>query len=246
MVSPYSIYTVLFWLWLGAKGKTSDAIGNVLKVREPYTKKQLFWHLDDPALRVVNRIFVNNEANILNRSFEEFLSKVDFNNPRTAEKINEYVAQSTNNKIQNFIDPPSFPEDTVMFLLNSLYFKGLWKRPFSEYEKRRFKNADGSKSEVLFMSCEESFSQSYLYDEETYIVEIPYNGTDITMVLLLPEDNVALNKLINNMTKVQNQIFNLTRGFSDINVSLPKFKIESTVVLDNILKKVMLIWWKKT
>lgn len=71
-------------------------------------------------------------------------------------KVNEWAAKMTNNLIPKFLE--STPDqDEVMMLLNAIYFKGTWMKPFDKSNTREmvFNNFDGSQAKVKMMKDSE-------------------------------------------------------------------------------------------
>eukprot|EP00091_Calanus_sinicus_P001337 TRINITY_DN11331_c0_g1_i1.p2 TRINITY_DN11331_c0_g1~~TRINITY_DN11331_c0_g1_i1.p2 ORF type:complete len:103 (+),score=19.71 TRINITY_DN11331_c0_g1_i1:181-489(+) len=67
--------------------------------------------------------------------------KVNFNDAnKSANKINNWVAKKTKNKIRRLFSKEKLGPNTVMILLNALYFKGKWDKPFdmANTKKRKF------------------------------------------------------------------------------------------------------------
>jgi len=236
VVSPFSVYSVLFWLWLGAKGKTNETMTRVLKVSQQ-ARLDGMEPFYDPNVFLGNRIYITDQAGIKDNRLAEYLERVDFSDVKTADKINRFVYEKTNGKIPKFLDSPTFSDDTAMFLLNSLYFKGQWKASFSDYFKGRFTNYDGSKSNVQFMTADEPFNHTYLHDYKTFVVEIPYVGTEVVMILCLPDSIPAFDYFIKNLNEIKDKVFNQRNGLLDMELTIPKFNLKSTTTLDPILKK---------
>lgn len=235
VVSPYSLYSVLFLLWLGGKGKTAEDISKVLHIK-PGTPRKLIKTLEDPGMVTASHIYIANGANISNTSFKDFAEIVDFSQESTADKINEWMAKVTNGKLKEFIDPHKLNPKTVMLLLNALYFKGLWQQPFDSVHDGKFTNFDQSESHVMFLSDIRKFNSTYLPKFDTRVVEIPYADTEISLIICLPSSPSNLKKLISHLKSVQDEIFNLKYN-SYLSVSIPEFKIETTIQLNSILKK---------
>ena len=63
--------------------------------------------------------------------FEAETTSLDFSDPKTLDRINAWVADHTNHRINKIIDEIK-PEEDVMFLINAVYFNGNYK--FERYE----------------------------------------------------------------------------------------------------------------
>lgn len=151
VVSPYSLYSVLFLLWLGGKGKTSEDIAKVMKLKPDTPKQTPLQMLVDPAFSTASKIFIAEGTNVTN-TFQGFTDSVDFTQSASIEKINRWIRTATNGKLAQFLDAQDVNPDTLMLLLNVLYFKGLWDRPFDTVHAGKFRNEDGKQVDATFMS----------------------------------------------------------------------------------------------
>lgn len=109
--------------------------------------------------------------------------------------VNAWVENYTNGKIKRLIDENMIQPDTIMVLLNALYFKGLWKNPFTYTREDDFTNIDGSKTRVTFMSEIVSvlFYLSVLIKQMTYLTKVSVPSHTLTRVEC-PSIGVALSK----------------------------------------------------
>jgi len=77
----------------------------------------------------------NVEQDFINANQDYFYAEVsplDFNDPDAVTTINNWVADKTNDKITEIIK--EIPRLAVMYLINAIYFKGIWKYEFDESE----------------------------------------------------------------------------------------------------------------
>lgn len=160
MTSPLSLVSLLYLLWVGSRGSTQSSIASTLKINqkgntEAYQQEfeKIFNKLNnDPLLKSATKIFLNQEFNVTEQ-FEPFVETFNFNDiPKVTKSANAWVESYTNGKIKKLIDENMIQPDTIMVLLNALYFKGLWKNPYTYTREDDFTNVDGSKTRVTFMS----------------------------------------------------------------------------------------------
>ena len=168
-------------------------------------------------------------------------------NDNALSRINGWVKESTNEKIDSIIDSPDF--DSV--LINAIYFKGTWLNRFEKNatQKDVFNERNGDKTETDFMNTTAHFNNAYT--DNVRIIELPYtnrsdvfdnegnyvrtetlDGADISMYILMPDSDIAINpcELISKC-KSKNLL-----SSSNINLSMPKFKIEYSKNLNDVLK----------
>lgn len=137
-----------------------------------------------------------------------------------------------------------------MLLLNAIYFKGTWRYKFNETNKRAsFQIAQNNKMSVHMMKQtnrlrfgEINFGEYWDPDTGLRWVELPYEGDQLSMVLLLPKTRFELDKNLEQVTGAHLQdIFKVIKrdyNPNKIHLQLPKFTIKDSISLVEPLKKV--------
>jgi serine protease inhibitor len=200
--------------------------------------------LSDDYVRRVDRIFGTSTANAC-----------DFQGATDAERvrINRWVADHTQDKIRDIIPAGVLSPETRLVIANAIYFKGNWAKPFEASRTASAEFTDGSlaKKQVSMMFAPALKEASYaafrsdgtafqtprmvteevkpaeLYpDQGGYqVLELPYVGEKLSMLVILPQQPDGLNKLLSSMNLQQ---FNAIRGqlqSRPVHVKLPKFKL---------------------
>ena len=162
---------------------------------------------------------------------------MDFSNDATRQGINQWVSDETNKKIENLLADPLDPL-TRMILVNAIYFKGDWAIKFDakDTKKEKFYRTDGSSVDVDMMNMKKKFSMDYIRELKTKVLELPYKGESLSMILLLPDNKDGLSKLEAELTAdhLANLRFN-PRSRNDVVVALPRFKLEESASLGETL-----------
>lgn len=163
------------------------------------------------------------------------MTSLDLTAPGTPDQINQWVKEKTNGKIEKIVEEPIDPL-TVLFLINAIYFKGEWARPFLENATSdgEFVIPDGSMIQVPMMSQSGEFE--YKAEEGYQAVRIPYGKGTIRMVIYLPTvQSPSLGKMMSVLLSDPDQ---LTKGFhlEDGQLRMPRFKSEYSVSLNDALK----------
>ena len=201
---------------IGLDPKVTLDIANSIWYRENFHVEQNF--ID------VNKNYYNAEVNAL-----------DFGAPQAKDIINNWVAANTNNKIKKIIDELS--TETVMILINAIYFKGNWKYKFEKdaTDTKPFYLADGTTKNVLMMQQEGDFN--YLSTDLFTAVELPYGDEKFSMLIMLPKQDKTTNDIINELNDNNwNTWLNSFEKTNDINVIIPKFKFKYDKILNDVLK----------
>jgi serpin B len=251
LVSPFSIETVLALTHSGAKDETAYEIRAGLRLPNSTEKTEAVYATllptlkgnDKYALHTANKIYVkdgyplkedfkNKASTVFQSGIEniEFTQKVD-----AANTINSWVGKQTNNKIQNLIDPNILGPDTRIILINALYFKGKWVYPFESDStiKRDFYKTAKDVVQVDTMHNTDVYNYYESPELKAKFLEMPYEGDDLSMVIVLPNEKEGLAALESQIEKV----FAAPRFTQErVSVSLPKFTVENKIQLKKILQ----------
>ncbi len=260
-VSPYSISTSIGMVFAGAKGQAAaqiakllhlDLLGttgspNALKARYLNAVLRETHDLSHPAagfnLQAANALwgstnFHFNRAFIstIKTDFAGSLKPIDFTNPAiAANRIDHWVAQRTNNKIEGLIQPGDIRPKTPLILTNAIYFKARWEQPFdyeATYQKPPFRVSPTKHVTVDMMNQIETFPLAIRHGVK--ILSLPYKG-GASMIIILPDNPYGLRAVQARLTTARlndwlNHSVN-TRVF----LTLPKFKTSSTTFLQSPL-----------
>lgn len=121
------------------------------------------------------------------------LREVDFrhNAEGGRERINDWAASATNGRVDDLIPEDALDRRSRLVLTNAVYLLADWEHPFdpAETEPGRFTAIDGTTSQVPMMHKEEEEFRYVASREPRYqVVELPYVGGDVSMVLVLPPE----------------------------------------------------------
>lgn len=251
MVSPFSLSMALAMTWNGSANDTKLAMQNTLgfenwtddEVNGYFKKLKDAFEKTDPStkLSIANSIWTNQNVKILpnfialNQTYySATVESVDFGNPTAVSRINKWAADNTNGLIKSVIEETK--QSDLMYLLNALYFKGIWVSEFDvkNTSKMDFTADNGRQVKVDMMQQEASFN--YVQDETMQLVELPYGNKAFSMMLLLPKEDKSL---VDITIALQQADYwsNLKRKLSSkvVDLFLPKFKTEYSKKLNNVL-----------
>jgi len=174
---------------------------------------------------------------VTNKHYKASLISVDFKNtPEQARiQINKWVEQKTNNKIQDLIKPGILNPLTRLVLTNAIYFKGDWAIPFRErstHDAPFWLNRDNSVT-VPLMTQEEYFRWGK--HEAMQLLELPYAGNNLSMIILLPNEVDGLPALEASLTQDNLSSWLKSLKKRELRVFLPKFKMTSEFNLSRML-----------
>ena len=164
------------------------------------------------------------------------LHEVDFREhaDRARRKINRWVNDRTKRKIQHLLQEGSLDERTRLVLTNAIYFEANWSHHFPEdaTHDATFTNLDGSASTVSMMRQKNLLS--YAEVEGHQLVELPYVGDAVGMVVVLPAAG-AFESFQQDLTA--DRLRSLFDAMEETHgtVSLPRFEVRSKLQLKDVL-----------
>jgi serpin B len=254
--SPYSITTALGMTYAGARGQTAEQMAKVMRFTLPQERLHpaagaLVRDLSGAdkkrgyQLSVANSLWGQKDYGFLN----EFLQlnqtcygagfqEVDFINAREQARktINTWVEKETQDKIKDLLKENHLKDTTRLVLTNAIYFKAEWQTKFYRDATREapFQVTVQRKVNVPTMHAMATFPY---FDSDTFsMLELPYKGRDLSMLILLPkrvdglaefEKSLNVDKLDEWQSKVRP---------SKVQLSLPKFQMTSEFELAEQLK----------
>ncbi|XP_050093560.1 antichymotrypsin-2-like isoform X1 [Anopheles aquasalis] len=253
VISPLSISACLSLAAMGAGGLTAEEMFGGLRYGKADQKQRVAdWYgrlmrqlASDSSIAVANTLYVK-EGYTVKRSFNDvatssFQSEVhELNfaqNQAAAKTINDWVERKTNNKIKNLIAPDMLDDFTRMVLVNAVHFKGSWTYKFNETNTRPmpFWLSETKSNDVPMMYTKGGHSYRNMVEKGFSALALSYSGSDTSMLVLLPNERNGLAALEEtlpslNLVELLDQL-----GKGDVEVYLPKFKIEFSLELKDVL-----------
>ncbi len=252
-ISPSSIITALAMAYNGAEGETRAAMEETLllkgmtmdEVNAAFADLLTILQNPDPnvELTVANSLWaregVSFNEDFLSRSRDYYgaeLTELNFGDPGSADTINRWVKDKTRNRIDGIVEPPIDPE-TILFLINAIYFKGEWSEPFDPALTREaaFNLPDGGTKEHPFMSRNGDFY--YLKTDLFQAVRLPYGKNErVGMYIFLPTASAGLEKFQAELNETNwNSWIGSFRSMEG-DLSLPRFSFEYETSLKKALE----------
>jgi len=256
-ISPYSISAALLLLSLGTDGTTKKQLlssmfttGMVNDVDMGY--KTLNTKIESRAntgvrLSVANRLFPSKRFTILHKYVTDSLTyygsevqRLDFTTQAEQSRvlINNWISTKTHDKIRDMMPEGVINGNTIMVLANAIYFKGMWKRKFDPKRTVKTNFMVGLNNQMQVDMMHDQFEA--MSGEHTAlnckVLQLPYSGDQVSMVLILPNDKNGLTQLENRLTfaKFQELLSGLRK--QDTIIRIPKFKVEESYDLKPILR----------
>jgi serpin B len=146
------------------------------------------------------------------------------------------VESQTNGKIKDLIPPESLGAMTRLVLTNAVYFKGDWVQPFQKRNTREEDFTVSAQEKVKVPLMHQQMKMGYAEEGTFQVLELPYAGRELSMVVLLPKKVDGLPELEKAITvdKLASLLSNLP--VREVNTYLPKFKLETSFGLNPTLE----------
>lgn len=258
--SPYSISMALAMTYAGARGDTAEEMARAMQFYLPQEELHPAFNYvdqllasrgagaegkDDEGFRlnVVNAIwgqkgysFMSGYLDVLARNYGAGLRVLDFQaEPEPSrEIINRWVEEQTESRIRDLIPQGAIDSLTRLVLTNAVYFNAAWQAQFDEDATTQgaFHLVDGGQVTVPMMCQTESFG--YSRGDGFQVVELPYDGGEMSMVILLPAEG-RLQELEDSLDADALQAAVDSLQWTRLALTMPRFTMESSFSLKDAL-----------
>ena len=228
--SPLSAYQILGLTANGAQGTTLKemllALGNKdLDELNTINTNILNKIQSFSSIEMANAVMTKNT---LKSSFLNMASKYEatVETLKSVTQVNNWCNLKTHGTIPKILD--SLPPNTVMALLNAIYFKGTWFKKFDKNKSYRTTfynyNDETKPKKIEEMSITDNFK--FYYDEEIQMVELPYMKDSMSAIIILPRKKVNINDFIANLDDGKLNSFIKKMETNTVQIDLPKFELD--------------------
>ena len=243
IISPLSIYQVLSLLANGANGETqsemlktlgSNNIDELNEINYKILKKAEGFSTIDIANAVMTKF----------RPMEDFCSIADkylapIQPLVSVDQVNNWCSEKTHGKINKIIEELS-PE-TVMLLLNAVYFKGKWIKYFEKELnlKLPFFNFKKNENKKLIETMIQTDYFNYKENSDMQIIELPFLEDFMSAIIILPSVTQDINEFIDTLFQKKSDFDKIINklDYAKVHLELPKFEIEFSEILNDVIKE---------
>lgn len=253
IISPYSIKTAFAMAANGMAGETQAQLLDVLGIDDltAYNKeiKEMMERYANDKVTTLNTanstwLFRGNTKSSFTDSYENILSDYykaeayEVTNDEAVKKINSWVSDKTEKRIDSILDEQSFEsmkDKMLALLINAVYFKSSWQNQFDEMrtEKDTFTGADGTEYELDFMH--DNGNYKYYDGGGMQLIEMPYSRrtdegeiSDLNISMYAAKGNYDYYKAVSAIDKLESK---------NVHLSFPKFRTEYEISLVDIFKE---------
>lgn len=257
--SPSSISTCLAMAYGGARGPTAEEMAKTLCFSTGPGLHEGFRDLmallpqptrpgkDAPILNVANALWcqdgfplADDYLKLTQSCYAAGLKRLDITgNPDQARRtINLWVEQQTKDRIKELLKPGTVTPDTRLVLTNAIYMKATWQRQFRAEATTTgdFFVAPDRPTPTKLMWQTSHFA--YHETDQVQLVELPYEGDDLSMVVVLPRRKDGLPAVEKTLTSQPDWLGDQLKKLkmAKVNLVLPKFQSTSSFDLTGTLK----------
>lgn len=259
--SPYSISLALAMTYAGAKGDTAKQMADTLHydlsqtalhpafnslALELASRGQGAQGKDEKGFRlnIVNAIwgqkdykFISAFLDLLAENYGAGLRVLDFiKDPNASrETINNWVSEQTEGRIKDLIPEGAITPLTRLVLTNAVYFNAAWREKFEESatQNGQFHLVNGTEVTVPMMRKTDSYG--YVKSGNVVGVELPYDGNELSMVILTNATGTFTDFEKGLTFSKVNELIDGIR-YSEVRLTMPKFEFESKFGLKETLQ----------
>jgi serpin B len=255
-LSPYSISTALAMTYAGARGNTEKQMAETLGFSlEQKNLHPAFAQLQaglnklqedgNVKLCVANSLwpqlgqpFLDEYLSLVEKYYGVSITPVDYAHAREAARktINEWVENKTNNRIKDLIKPHHLTELTRLVLTNAIYFKGNWENQFDPTATEEATFYISPKKSVQVPMMRQTEVVRYAEFRSLQILELPYVGNSLSMLVLLPRRIEGLKQLEDSLSVENLSFWRKRLEEKEVIIFLPKFKMTSSFDLKETLQ----------
>ena len=245
-LSPLSAQLAMAMVANGAEGKTRTEILDIMQLGDSANAKSRKL-LDDIAtktvwnehgdIRIANSIWIREDFDVkqefveTNKEYLDALVERATFNQETVNRVNEWCKENTNGKIPTILD--RFKDNDRMLLINALYLKAAWSKPFQENNttNQKFTTEKGKQVKVPMMMMR-SNEQFYKDDVVSMVTKRLQGG--YSMLFILPAEGVKCDEAAEYVAK-DFDTYLRNMSVSDVSLSLPKFTTDFGMSIKNTL-----------
>lgn len=247
--SPLSLYYPLMLTLQASQGTTANQLKTLLHVPQTDNAenmgnlyRRLYVDNESGQLKIANSLWVQKDYPIkkeftqtANKQFYAAAYDVDFSKAETADLMAAWIREHTNGNLS-----PSIQTDEAMriAILNAIYYKARFESEFNKQDTKKdtFYAEDGNVT-ADFMHKE--MGTHFFIDNKDYSATSLALSNSSSLTLVLPKEGKDIRQLMEQKGFLQELLEDDSEGaaFGIVNLSLPKFKIHSKLLLADTLKE---------
>jgi serpin B len=255
LFSPLSASSCMSMVYTGANGSTAEEIGKALHlflpqesipssfcnlqnrlIHSPNSNNDFTLHIAQGLWSQEGFLLLDDFVSSMQNNFKAMIESIHFDLTAT-KKINDWIAQKTNQKIQNLLASDDLDSSTKLVLANALYFSGAWHFPFEARctEKAPYYLYPSIVKIVPMMNQQAKLP--YYENEDLQAVLLPFQSSiaecePACLLILGKKDTMPLQLTKENIDAILAQL-----NPRIVRLSVPKFTLEQKPDLDRLFRQ---------
>jgi len=258
--SPISIFTAFAVTYEGAQGETASDIQQIFGFQTDSQERRNhfqfmlkefenagFMDMGTPEyeLQMANALWVadhfdpkQNYIDTAKTYYNSKVDKVDFVSNAGVETINNWVREQTQDKIDKLFEDDSTDDLTAFVMTNAIYFKGEWVHKFTpEFTRQADFHINKQETVKVQMMDLDKPILNYAENDLLQIIQLPYKGDKVSMLVLLPKEVDGIQSLEENLNLENLSDWKDSLEENMVSVYLPKFTSNTEYDLKGILQQ---------
>jgi len=254
VISPLSIHTAMSILKYGAAGYSKGQLENALGLKKVSKTEHLealkntmdaYENLNNEnvTLKIANAVYGAKDFNVksdfmslVENQFDAEIATLDFSDKKRAvQVINDWAANKTNDLINDLVSEEGLDKDVQMVILNAVYFKAKWLKPFNKRgtSLRSFKVPKKGAINTEFMFLSDSVDYAIIKELNASLIALSYIDEDYKMLIFHPLESSSVKELENKLFSSNKTIEEYSSELKKTEISLlfPKFETGSDMSL---------------
>jgi len=240
--SPWSISTAFAIAYEGARGNTADEMSDTFGfVKDDEERRTVFAAIHEDLnqkdarykLNIANALWLAPDfepfqeyVNIAKTYYDSEVETVNLVGDGV-DIINDWVKTKTEGKIEEILVPGSLTAQTRMVITNAIYFNGTWVMPFEEKRTSEQDFIVNAKKTVTVPMMSQTLFFNYTKNDQLFILELPYEGDRLSMLILLPNEIDGITSLEESLTAQKISQWKNDLFERKLQVQMPKFTMET-------------------
>jgi len=253
--SPYSISTALAMTYAGARGNTEKQMAKTLKFSLGQKKLHAAFAVIEKNLNALSKAgnvklsvanslfpqsgykFLDAYTALIKKHYGVTITPVNYKSAteQARKTINKWVEKKTQDKIKELIQPKILDTLTRLVLVNAIYFKGNWKTQFKKSKTKKAPFHLTAKKTIQVPTMTQKHKFRYAETKTLKLLELPYQGSELSMIILLPKKVDGLKQLESALSVTNLKSWTKRLRDKEVRVFLPKFKMTSMFSLGDSL-----------
>ena len=152
--------------------------------------------------------------------------------------INRWVEERTNDRIKELLAKGTITDATRLVLTNAIYFSAAWADPFDASATADRVFSLGGDAQVMVPSLHQRAAYGYAEGPGYRVAEIPYDGGQLSMVVVEPDDLAAFEAGLTGQRLAD--LAAQVQGY-ELDLTLPKFQFDAPLDLKEILRSLGMV-----